>query len=177
MTTPSPSIQEVSAGIIIYRKSKDGPRFLILFHGGRYWNFPKGKLTEGEKSFRAALREVWEETGIAERDLQFKEWFRIQDRFVFTRDKQKVFKTVTYYLAETNQQKVKLQEKDEEKEGERAFGYGWFTFQEAQRILIHRNLRGILKRARDVITRKKPTPHARPGPDAPGSHGPKKDQK
>lgn len=171
------SIQEVSAGIIIYRKSKDGPRFLILYHGGRYWNFPKGKLTEGEKSFRAALREVWEETGISERDLQFKEWFKIQDRFVFTRDKQKVFKTVTYYLAETSLERVKLQEKDEEKEGERCYGYGWFTFQEAQRVLIHRNLRGILKRARDVILRGRPVSQGRTTTVAPVAHGPKREQK
>lgn len=165
-------MKEVSAGIIIYRKTKEGPRFLILYHGGRYWNFPKGKLSEGEKSFRAALREVWEETGIGERDLRFKDWFRIQDHFMFTRDKQKIFKTVTYYLAETATTRVRLQEVDEEKSGERAYGYGWFTYQEALRVLMHRNLRSILKRAYNVILQRKSLPGGEKNPPRESRHVP-----
>ncbi len=156
------TIKEVSAGIVIYRRTKEGPRFLILYHGGRYWNFSKGKLSEGEKSFRAALREVWEETGLSERDLQFKDWFRVQDHFTYTRNKQKIFKTVTYYLAETTNTNVRVQEVDEEKEGERCYGYGWFLYPDALRVLIHRNLRTILKRAHDTVLHGKSMPANRP---------------
>jgi 8-oxo-dGTP pyrophosphatase MutT (NUDIX family) len=38
-------MREISAGIIIYRKTKDGVKFLILYHGRGYWNFPKGKIS------------------------------------------------------------------------------------------------------------------------------------
>ena len=50
--------KQISAGIVIYRRDKDGIKFLLLYHGGRYWNFAKGKLEETERSFEAAIREV-----------------------------------------------------------------------------------------------------------------------
>ena len=39
---------------------------LLLVHRARYddWSFPKGKLERGESWEDAALREVWEETGL-----------------------------------------------------------------------------------------------------------------
>ena len=70
---------EVCAGVIIYRRTRSGIKFLLLYHGGRYWNFPKGHATEGEKSFAAAIREVREETGLGQSDMRFLDWFRVQD--------------------------------------------------------------------------------------------------
>jgi 8-oxo-dGTP diphosphatase len=39
---------------------------MLLVHRQRYddWSFPKGKLERGESWEEAALREVWEETGL-----------------------------------------------------------------------------------------------------------------
>lgn len=150
--------QEISAGIIIYRRTNDGPRFLLLYSGGAYWSFPKGKL-EGESSFQAALREVGEETGLMKKDLRFKEWFRVQDRFMYTRDKQKVSKLVIYYLAEAVTYDVRIKMADEKHEGERHYGYGWFLYRDALRMLRHQNLRENLKRAYDLIIRKKSISH------------------
>jgi len=42
-------MREISAGIIIYRRTLKGPKFLLLYHGNNYWNFPKGKI-ENAKS-------------------------------------------------------------------------------------------------------------------------------
>ena len=64
-------MKEISAGIIIYRKTLEGVKFLLLYHGGGYWNFPKGKIEAEEKSFQAALREIREETGLIKQDLKF----------------------------------------------------------------------------------------------------------
>lgn len=153
--------KEVSAGIIIYKKTDKGLLFLLLYRGGRYWNFPKGKIDEGEKSFKTAIREVWEETGILEKNLRFKEWFKVQDHFVFIREGKKISKVVTYYLAETNVRSVKIQELDEKKEGEKFYGFGWFLYPDAQRTLMHKNLKLILRRARDVLFQRKNI-HTRP---------------
>ncbi len=150
--------KEISAGIIIYRMSDEGPKFLLLYHRGRYWNFPKGKLNEGERNFSAALREVYEETGIGKRDLLFIEWFRVQDRFTFIKNKEKVFKTVSYYLAETDKITIRLPPDPEQQ------GYGWFLYRDALHMLIHPNLKKNLKNAYDLIIRKKGLPHRQTNP-------------
>src|SRR3989344_4070327 len=137
--------KEVSAGIIIYRKMPEGPKFLLLYHGGGYWNFPKGKLEEGERSFRAAVREVEEETGLKYKDLRFsKDYFKAHDRFVFQRGGDKVSKHVFFYLAETKNPEVRVSSEHE--------GYGWFLYERALQTLKYKNLRDILKFAYDVIS-------------------------
>lgn len=146
--------KEFSAGIIIYRKTKEGPKFLLLYHGGPYWNFPKGKL-EGETNFKAALREVKEETGILEKDLHFKTWFRVQDKFTYSRDKERIYKTVTYYLAETKKQEVKIKIVPETHNGEKHEGYGWFLYKDAVRFLLSPTLKQNLRKAYVAVAQKK----------------------
>ncbi len=155
---PNPTKKEVSAGVIIYRWTSEGPKFLILYHGGSYWNFPKGTLAQGERSFRAAIREVWEETGLGFRDLKFSERFRVEDHFTYVRNKQKIFKTVTYYLAETGNPYVRLRIKPEAAPGEKHQGYGWFLYRDALRILKAPNLRNSLKKAYDLISGRRNLP-------------------
>jgi len=154
--------KEISAGMIIYRMTSEGPKFLLLYHRGRYWNFPKGKLNEGEKNFPAALREVYEETGIGKKDLLFIDWFRVQDRFTFIKDKEKIFKTVSYYLAETDKVTIRLPPDPEQQ------GYGWFLYRDALRMLIHPNLKKNLKNAHDLIIRKKGLLHRQVDPQKKG---------
>ncbi|MGC9611042.1 MAG: NUDIX domain-containing protein [Minisyncoccia bacterium] len=144
--------KEVSAGVIIYRHTSEGPKFLILYNGGPYWNFPKGKLTEGERSFRAALREVWEETGLGAQDLKISDRFRVEDKFTYVRNRQKIFKTVTYYLAETAKPFIRLDIKPENVPGEKHQGYGWFLYKDALRILKAPNLKNSLRKAYALIS-------------------------
>jgi 8-oxo-dGTP pyrophosphatase MutT (NUDIX family) len=151
---PSQPKREISAGVIIYRRTGEGPKFLILYHGSSYWNFPKGKISEGERSFRAALREVWEETGLGQRDLGFSDQFKVRDQFTFVRNRQKIFKTVTYYLAETRNPRIRLLIKPDQVSGEKHEGYGWFLYRAAMRILKAPNLRNSLKKAYELISKK-----------------------
>lgn len=146
---------EISAGIIIYRRTKEGPKFLLLYSGGMYWNFPKGKLAEGEKNFKAALREVEEETGVNPRDLQFRNRFRVEDRFTYVRNRQKIHKTVTYYLAETRKADIRLNMVPADHQGERHEGYGWFLLRDALKVVRAPNLKRHMKRAYDAIVHQK----------------------
>jgi len=139
--------KEISAGIIIYRKSRKGPQFLLLYHGDGYWNFPKGKLEKDEKDFKAALREVREETGLNYFDLKFDRNFKVYQHYFFRTKNQKVFKTVIYYLAETRKSKIVISDEH--------CGYGWFLFKDAQKLLIHQSLRKNLKQAYEAIIRQK----------------------
>lgn len=118
----------ISAGLIIYRKSKDGIRFLLLYRGRGVWDMPRGKMEADERSVQTAFREVYEETGLSGRDLIIDHSFRrVYEKFPYTKNDEKFFKIVIFYLAKTSQAQVRLSDEHE--------GYGWFTLKEAQRHL------------------------------------------
>ncbi len=143
-----PMKKTVSAGIIIFRRTLEGLKYLLLYKGKNYWNFPKGKIEEGERSWQTALREIKEETGLRQNDLKFQSNFKAFERFTFLHNKEKIFRVVILYLAETNQPLVKVSEEHE--------GYGWFTIAEAKKVLTkHPDTFRILQRAHNFI-RKKP---------------------
>lgn len=144
-------MREISAGIIIYRKTKDGFKFLILYHGRNYWNFPKGKIESEEKSWQAAIREIREETGLNRIDLKIDNIFKAYEKFAFWRrlaDKNvKVFKIVIFYLAETRKRTVNISEEHD--------GYGWFTYKEALEILgKYKDSQKMLSQANSFLRRK-----------------------
>jgi 8-oxo-dGTP diphosphatase len=60
VTTPEGAEVLAAGGIVL----RDGT--IAVVHRPKYddWSLPKGKLDEGEDFERAALREVWEETGL-----------------------------------------------------------------------------------------------------------------
>jgi bis(5'-nucleosidyl)-tetraphosphatase len=136
-------LKEASAGVIICRKVKEGVRFLLLYHGGKYWNFPKGRLEKDEKDIQAALREVYEETGIEKKDLVFKNQFKVSDKYFFKRKSQRALKTITFFLALAKSDEVKLSKEH--------YGYGWFLYKEAVKLLKYKNLQRVIKRANRLI--------------------------
>ena len=141
----------ISAGIIIFRRTSEGHKFLLLYHGRNYWNFPKGKLEASERSWQAALREVKEETGLKQTELKFVENFKAYERFFLSRGKEKVLKIVILYLAETRQPNITVSFEHE--------GYAWFTFAEARKVLAHYpdNIK-ILTTAYDFLRKGSPRP-------------------
>lgn len=59
------TIEEVSAGGVVYRRLGDGYEFLIGKHSGYHkWVLPKGLVERGESWESAAVREVAEEVGV-----------------------------------------------------------------------------------------------------------------
>jgi predicted NUDIX family NTP pyrophosphohydrolase len=63
---------QISAGVLVYRITGEGPRFLLAHPGGPFWakrddgawTVPKGLVEEGEDVLAAARREFGEETGL-----------------------------------------------------------------------------------------------------------------
>ena len=97
-----------SAGVIVFRRQ--GSECLVLLVLSRLtkrplWEFPKGGVDQGETMLQAALRELFEETGLHESDVRLvPEFERTEDyRFTSGRSEQRslIHKQVTYFVAET----------------------------------------------------------------------------
>jgi 8-oxo-dGTP pyrophosphatase MutT (NUDIX family) len=141
--------REISAGIVVFRRTPEGPRFLILYHGGEYWNFPKGHIEHEEKDLEAALRETKEEAGLGSKDLRLVNNFKAYERFSFRRNGQSIFKIVIFYLAETRVREINISDEHQ--------GYAWFTFREANKILgRYRDSQKVLRQAFDYLRPKQP---------------------
>ena len=111
--------RDVSAGVIVFRDGAEGRRYLLLLSRltkRPLWEFPKGGIDPGETTFQAALRELHEESGLAESDIRLIpgcEWTE-RYRFATTHDgaRRLVHKEVTYFLAEALRDEVKVSEKE-----------------------------------------------------------------
>ena len=53
----------ISAGIVIFRRVEGELKFLFLYRSRGTWDFPRGRMEEGERSWQTAFREVREEDG------------------------------------------------------------------------------------------------------------------
>ena len=84
-----------SAGGIVIRKDKDGPKVLVTQHSGhKGWDFPKGHREIYESEEQTALREVEEEVGIKAEIIE-----KIgQTQYFYYEEGERVLKTVVFYL-------------------------------------------------------------------------------
>lgn len=144
--------KSISAGFIVYRNTKDGPKFLVMYHRGTYWNFPKGGIEKGERSIDTAYRELEEETGLTKKDLRFRRGFKAHEYFDMKVGKNKISRVVILYLAQTNKKGIDITN------GNREEGFAWFLYKDARRMFEgHKESQKALKKAYDFITKKKPS--------------------
>ena len=134
---------ERSAGVLVYRvpPRKKEPEFLLLDYG-RYWDYPKGHVEKGEDDLAAALRELKEETGID--DVELDEGFRHEMTYFF-RDKRKglVKKTVVFFLGRTRASKVKISHEH--------VGAEFLPYEQALERLTYANAKTALKEAKRYL--------------------------
>ncbi len=125
-------LYETSCGAVIFRKEDGKTKFLLIRNKrSAHWGFPKGHIEPGETEEETAIREVLEETGLHVKILPGfakKSDYTIQG---------KIEKSVTIFLAQTDETNYILQEEEIE-EG------GWFTFDEALETLNYENDKCIL---------------------------------
>lgn len=124
-------ITEVSAGGIIIHEG------LILAIQNRFgeWVFPKGHLEEGETAEQAALREVWEETGIHAKIIRHIG----ETRYQFFADGSMRDKTVHWFLMTTDDPTIRLSKAE-------GFQSGRFaTIEEVHKHLAYDNDRQMLE--------------------------------
>jgi 8-oxo-dGTP pyrophosphatase MutT (NUDIX family) len=93
-------IHRLSSGVVVVRETDDGWRFLLL-RAFNHWDFPKGMVEQDEEPLAAAIREVQEESLIA--DLQFQWGYDYAETGPYSRGK-----VARYYLASTHTAEVTL---------------------------------------------------------------------
>jgi len=92
--------KRLSAGVVVVRETPKGVRFLLL-RSFNHWDFPKGLVEKGESPLEGAIREVLEETTLA--DLEFAWGKTYIETGPYSRGK-----TARYYLARTQNEAVDL---------------------------------------------------------------------
>ena len=135
-----------SVGFVIFKKEGRGIRYLLLHHGGSYWNFPKGRQEAGEDDMSSARRELQEETGIT----QIKIFEDYKDEYNYDFDvvikngaREKIYKTVIFYVAEVIDDNVKISNEH--------IDYGWFDYDTALKRMYYQEGQNLLKRAHQFI--------------------------
>lgn len=127
-----------ACGVVLYLGTPGSELFLLLRnrkHGT--WGFPKGHAEKGEMPIEAALREAQEETSI--KNLTLNESFRQTISYPVVEKGQTFEKQVTYFLGKVRDKSVKLSD-----EHDRSL---WTDADDAERVLQHENLRGVLRAA------------------------------
>jgi 8-oxo-dGTP pyrophosphatase MutT (NUDIX family) len=135
------SRQKLSCGAVVVRRTGSGWMTLML-RAYRNWDFPKGISEEGEQPLDTAIREVAEETSIA--DLQFDWGDRHKETGPYNRGK-----VARYYLARTNQESVEMGISPELGRPEH-HEYRWVSFDQAFDLAAPR-VRLVVQWARQIV--------------------------
>jgi bis(5'-nucleosidyl)-tetraphosphatase len=131
--------KEISAGFIVFKRTRAGIRYLLLRHGGNYWNFPKGHIEKNENDLAAAIRETREETGLR-RIRQILGFKRYEKYFLRRGGMVDAFKLVIYFIAEADgKEKIRVSDEHEE--------IGWFSFADAMQKMKYKESKNLLRDA------------------------------
>lgn len=151
--------KQTVAGFVVCRKTEEGVKYLLLYRRGTYWNFPKGKFEEGENDLSAALRELHEETGIAESDITIIPEFKTQLRYNFRIGEERIYDTVILHLATTEKADVVISPREHS-------GYAWLLFADAMKMIGTKYVgtKRVLKQAHDFLRKQSGEVDATPGP-------------
>ena len=141
-------MQEISAGILIYRFNENNELEVLLGkNGGPYfanrnsnvWNIPKGHVEQGENEEVAALREIYEETSIKAEPTDD---FKTEIEYTMPNGKSK---TVIYFTASYTNQTPKHNDGFEHNE------YMLLEYDAALNSLTFENTKEILIKANEFI--------------------------
>src|SRR3970282_1385895 len=93
-------IEERSAGAVLFNETDSGKIFLLLNYPAGHWDFVKGNIEDEETLQQTVVREIREETGIA--DVEFIDGFEDKIEYHYQRDGILVHKEVIFFLAKNN---------------------------------------------------------------------------
>ncbi|MDO8654904.1 MAG: NUDIX domain-containing protein [bacterium] len=142
--------KEQSAGAVVFRLEDGQPKYLLLYYPSMskknsrsYWDLPKGHVEPGEKEEDTVHREVQEETGL--RGIKLLPGFRELINYSFRAQEKNIFKTVVFYLAQTDQQDVRIS-------FEHA-GCVWLPYTQAMSYLKFQNAKRVITKAHHFLSK------------------------
>lgn len=137
-------------------ETEDGRWEILVTQHSKHkgWDFPKGHLEVGETSEAAALREVKEETGIKAEIIEkvgATQYFYWEDGEPYsapqsgaTKGKQKVFKTVTFFL-------MRFIEQGEATTAFEVSAHKWLSVDDVEAQLTFKDTKELWSKARENI--------------------------
>ena len=129
--------KEKSCGAVVFKRQKDGIKYLLLHYEAGHWDFPKGNQEKNEKEEQTALREIKEETGIE--DIEVRDGFRETVNYYYKRGEETVYKEVIFFLAQSATADVKLSSEH--------IGYAWLGYDHAFKKLTFNSAKNLLMKA------------------------------
>ena len=133
-------LREKSCGAVVFLKNTD-VKYLLLHYEAGHWDFVKGNVEPHESEKETVIRELQEETGIA--DAQFIEGFREKIEYFYRRQGATIHKEVIFFLIETHTEKVELSYEH--------VGYTWLDYQSAMERLTFKNAKAALQNAYELL--------------------------
>lgn len=139
--------REFSAGVVLVRRMRGEPWFAAVRPRGKAegtWALPKGLIDPGERPAETALREGHEETGVHGRLVS-----KLGDvRYVYTWRGERVFKVVSFYLAQATTGRIGALPPGMEREVAEA---RWLRLSHAPRLLAYRGERDMARKALEKL--------------------------
>lgn len=136
------SIHEKSFGIIPLKLIKGEWHFLLVQPLQGWWGFPKGHANQEELDLDAAIRELFEETGLHIKRLISQE--PQFERYQFFSKGKLITKTVAYWPAEVMDDEVKVQE-------EEIKSYLWLKVDQAIQQLTYEEAKQLCQKVHQIL--------------------------
>lgn len=137
-------LREKSCGAVVFIKSGDFTKYLLLNYAGGHWDFVKGNVEPNEGEKETVVRELREETSIT--DAEFIDGFKETIAYFYRRQGLTVHKEVVFFIMESHTEEVKLSFEH--------VGYIWLDYQHAMEKLTFKNARDVLTKTHDFLKKK-----------------------